>query len=443
MSTVQDVNFWTGTGTEPPKSPPAEFSEADKAVLRGLGTRIAEIAALPVHAETRAMWSALNGLKPAKPMIWIQEPPWNEMQADGELRLQAHDEWARYYEWEMRSLLYTWDHMRADMVIEPVVYSPLVVHNTGFGIFEQVNVAVTDETNPIISRHYNVQIKDEDDLEKIGVPTVIYDQETTERQYEQLSDVLSGIIDVKKRGVNVPVFWIAPWDLLVTWWGVQEVLVDLVERPALVHHAIDRVMDAHLAVLDQLEAQDLLSLNNGYGRVGSGGLGYTDELPQPGYDPAHVRAKDLWGNTTSQILGSVSPRMHWEFAGQYEVRWLSRFGLNYYGCCEPLHRKMSLLEKMPNLRKVSMNFAINLDEAVANMGNRYVFSYKPSPAVFAGDNWDLDEARHDLRMVLDKATSHGCVVEVIMKDISTLRYQPQRLWEWASMAVDLSQQYSS
>jgi len=28
-----------------------------------------------------------------------------------------------------------------------------------------------------------------------------------------------------------------------------------------------------------------------------------------------------------------------------------------------------------------------------------------------------------------------------MKDISTLRYEPQRLWEWAQMASELTEQY--
>jgi hypothetical protein len=443
MPLVQDMNFWTGTGTEPPKGPGTEFSEAEKQVLRSLGGRIAEIASRPQQAETASNWSALNGLHPVKPMIWIQEPPWHEMDVNGELQLQTTSDWARYYEWNMRALLYQWDHMRADMVVEPVLYSPLVVHNTGFGLSENVDIAVTDEANIITSRHYNVQIRDEDDLERIEVPTVIYDPVVTDQQYEQLREIMTGVIDVQKRGVNVPVFWIAPWDLLVTWWGVQEALVDLCDRPELVHKAIDKVMDAHLGVLDQLEEQNLLSLNNTYCRIGSGGLGYTDELPQADYDPGHVRTKDLWGSSTAQVLGSTSPRMHREFGLDYEVRWLSRFGLNYYGCCEPLHRKMHILEQIPNLRKVSMSPFINVDEAVANMGNRYVFSYKPNPAVLAGDNWDLDRARHDLDAVFSKATSHNCVVEVIMKDISTLRYQPQRLWEWAQMATDLSRQYNS
>ena len=100
--------------------------------------------------------------------------------------------------------------------------------------------------------------------------------------------------------------------------------------------------------------------------------------------------------------------MHGEFALQYELRWLGRFGLSYYGCCDPLHRKMAILEKIPNLRKVSMSPFVNIDEAVANVGDRYVFSYKPNPAVFAEENWHLDKAEHELQTVLAKAKAHGC-----------------------------------
>jgi hypothetical protein len=31
----------------------------------------------------------------------------------------------------------------------------------------------------------------------------------------------------------------------------------------------------------------------------------------------------------------------------------------------------------------------------------------------------------------------GCHVEVIMKDISTARYEPKRLWEWEGIAMEV------
>src|ERR1035438_8036138 len=100
-------------------------------------------------------------------------------------------------------------------------------------------------------------------------------------------------------------------------------------------------------------------------RIGSGGLGDTDQLPRPGYSPEHGRAHDLWGSGAAQIFSDVSPRMHWEFSLQYELRWMNRFALNYYGCCDVLHRKMAIMEKIPNLRKASMSPFINPDDARA------------------------------------------------------------------------------
>jgi hypothetical protein len=374
-------------------------------------------------------------------MVWMSDIPWHEMEVEGELHLQTTSEWSRYHEWELRKLIYQWEHMRADMVMEPAVYSPLVVHSTGVGLAEDVDIAVTDEANAVVSRHFNIQMRDEDDPEKIKVPVVTHDSIASEQRYQQLQDIVGGILDVRTRGVNGFAFWVAPWDHLIRAWGVQEALVDFYDRPELVHKAIGKLVDVYLSALDQFEQQNLLTLNNAYNRIGSGGRGYTDDLPQPDYDPDHVRAKDLWGFSAARMFSDVSPRMHWEFALQYEVRWLSRFGLTYYGCCDPLHRKMSILEKIPNLRKVSMSPWVNIDEAVANVGDRYVFSYKPNPAVFAEDTWHLDKARHELETVLTKAKAHGCVVEVIMKDISTLRYEPQRLWEWAAMATEVTDRY--
>src|ERR1035438_4252006 len=87
--------------------------------------------------------------------------------------------------------------MPADMVIEAAVYSPLVVHNSGFGIVEDVSIAMTDEANSIVSRHFNIKIRDEDDLEKIKAPVVSHDARASEQQYRQLRDICDGIIEVR------------------------------------------------------------------------------------------------------------------------------------------------------------------------------------------------------------------------------------------------------
>jgi hypothetical protein len=134
--------------------------------------------------------------------------------------------------------------------------------------------------------------------------------------------------------------------------------------------------------------------------------------------------------------------MHEEFALQYECRYLERFGLTYYGCCEPLDKKMDILRKnVPNLRKVSMSPWIDMDEAAQNVGTDYVFSWKPNPAVFVDEPWDPVAVRRDMRKDLERL--RGLHVEIVMKDISTVRYAPEHLREWSRIAVETAEEFAS
>jgi hypothetical protein len=266
---------------------------------------------------------------------------------------------------------------------------------------------------------------------------VTHDVEASERNYQMLIDLFGDILTIEKRGIVHT--WFSPWDELIRWWDVEEALMDMITRPELVHMAMDRLVSAYLARLRQWQELNLLSLTDGNYRVGSGGPGYTDDLPAPGFDPEHVRTIDQWGCATAQIFSTVSPDMHEAFALQYERRWLEKFGLNYYGCCEPLHDKLGVLASVPNLRKVSMSAWADVDRAVPKMAGKYVFSHKPNPAVFAVDVYDPDHARKNLTDVLDR--TDGCVVEIIMKDVSTVRNDPKRLWKWAEMAKDVAERY--
>ena len=74
--------------------------------------------------------------------------------------------------------------------------------------------------------------------------------------------------------------------------------------------------------------------------------------------------------------------------------------------------------------------------AIENVGTVYVFSYKPNPAILAGDAWDPEFVRKDLVKTLERL--NGLHVEIIMKDISNVRYKPHRLWEWARIASEVA-----
>jgi hypothetical protein len=413
------------------------ISTKDRDILRRLAAEQARIAALPIHKDKAEMWRRLNDRQAVRPMVWINEICWNEMNLDAELTLQCQDAWAQEVELGLRRLLYHWRHLPADMIVDDYIACPLIVRSSGFGLREDVDIVKTDATNDVVSRHFHPHIVNPEDIFKIQMPQVTFEREETERRFAAMCDIFADILPVRKVGFKGR--WFAPWDELIRWWGVEEAMRDLVDRPEMVEAAISRLVDAYLCELDQWEALNLLTRNDDNTRIGSGGYGYTSALPGTVFDPAHPHTANLWVCATAQIFGSVSPRMHWDFALKHELRWLQRWGVTYYGCCEPLDVKMSILRRIPNLRKVSTSPWVNVERAVKEIGADYVMSRKPNPAVLATDVFNVDTARADLVAFLDKA--RGCQVEIILKDISTVRYDPQRLWAWEKMAMQVVEQY--
>lgn len=426
--------------TPMPLAEEIELGSRDKDILRKLASELAVIAALPVHREKAVLWQKLNDLESVRPMVWINEVCWHEMNVNEELTLRCEHPWAREQEVDLRRTLYQWCHLPGDMILSDFLACPLAIHSSDFGIMEQVDIVKTDEESDIVSRHYHIQISDFADLEKIKMPVITHNEQATAFRFAAMNDVYAGIMPVKKVGQTH--IWFTPWDWLIRWWGIEEAMLDLYERPDLVNAAVGRMTDAWMAELDQFVAMNLLSLDCDNTRIGSGGYGYTSQLPGKDYDPAYVKPHNMWGCSNAQIFSEVSPEMHWEFAIKHDMRWLTRFGLTYYGCCEPLDKKMEILRRIPNLRKVSVNYRCNLDRVGRDIGPNYVWSYKPNPAVLAEDGWRPELARAEMVRVAEKAASTGSHLEFIMKDISTVRRHPERLWDWARIAMEVSEQFA-
>lgn len=419
--------------TRNPTGAAPSISGASREILRRLAGELGGIAAAPVHGEKARLWTRLNDLQSVRPMVWINEIPWHEMNFQEEMTIRCVEPWAQQQEFRLRRILYQWRHLPADMIISDYLPCPLVIENTGFGLEEDVDTISTDAANSVISRHFNRQIIQPKDIEKIKPAVVHHNAAATEANYQLMCDVYDGLLPVRKEGIKH--IWYTPWDNLIRWWGVQDAMLDLVDRPEMVNEAVERCAASMHAALDQMIQQNLLSLGVDNTRVGSGGYGYTTALPGANFDSGQVRPMNNWGCSNAQIFSEVSPEMHWEFALRHDIAWLERWGLNYYGCCEPLDFKLDILRRIPRLRKISMNYRIQLRRAVGAVGTDYVFSYKPNPAPLAEDRWRPEVAGNELRQVLEM--TRGMHVEIILKDISTVRYQPQRLWEWQQMAMEL------
>ena len=139
----------------------------------------------------------------------------------------------------------------------------------------------------------------------------------------------------------------------------------------------------------------------------------------------------------AQMFSTVSPDVFWEFEVDYTGRICERFGLVYYGCCDPLDGKMAETRLIPNVRKISMSPWVDEERGAAEIAGDFVYSRKPSPAIFLTENFSADRIRADLVATRDVCEKHGCPLEFILKDISTVCYEPERLFEWARIAMDV------
>jgi len=374
---------------------------------------------MPINEHRRELYRKTNNLEKAKPTVHIYEIPWHEMNVDNELTLRTKDPFCQGIEMDLRRILYSWRHMQGDMVVEPAIEQPPCINDTGFGITEEADIVRPDVNSDVISRRFHVQIKDEGDIEKVKMPVVTFDVERTEQEYQMRCEIFDRILPVQKRGMpfhnraGIRCFWFAPWDDIVRFTGVKEVLIDMFRRPDYVHRIIDRMVSAWLHRLDQYERLGLLQ----------------------------APPIELWGVGAAQIFAAVSPALHEEFALRHEARWYERFGHNFYGCCEPLHDRVDIIKRnIPRLRKISMSPWVDFDRAVETVRDEVVFAWKPNPAVLAAPVWDPEVVRKDMEKKLKKA--ENCVMEIHMKDISTVRYQPQRLWEWAKIASEVTDKYA-
>lgn len=410
--------------------------ERDKDILRELGEEVARIAALPEQRERMELHKKLNALAPERPMVMIDQVCWHEMNVDDELTNQCADDFCRRIEGHLRRVIYQWKHMPGDMVVTPYVDLPKVFSNTGFGIHAEEETAALDPENDVVGHLYHDQLEDENNIEKIREPEVRLDKEATERDRQAAEDIFGGVLKVRMQG---PIPYFPPWDRLAQWRGAQAAVMDLAVRPDYVHALLRRITDVHLSWLDQLESEDILGPHQG--TVHCTGA-WTDELKSSDPDNAHALAADCWTFGMAQIFSTVSPAMHAEFEVPYFNEWAERFGLVYYGCCEPLDDRIDIVRQVKKVRKISMSPWVDVVRGAEAIGTDYVFSRKPSPAWLARDEWRPEEVEADLRQTAEACKQNGCPLEFILKDISTVHYEPRRLWEWSDIARRVVEDYS-
>jgi hypothetical protein len=402
-----------------------DFSPYERKTLRELAGRVAELAARPIEQAKRQLWTKHNDLEEVRPLVFCDpENGWNEIITQD--RIRSEKPLARVWEMALRKEVFWGVEMGDDRVIEPYFDVPYSYSDTGWGIAER---KIGGDNGG--SYTWDHPIKDyEKDFDKLEYPEIHVDYEATERVVALAREIFSDFLEVRLRGI----WW---WSLGLTWdfirlRGLNNLMLDMYDHPEWLHRTMKFLSEGTMHKLDYLETNGLLALNTGGSYVGSGGFGWTTQLPQSDSDPDHIRTIDMWGFCESQETVAVSPQMFGEFIFPYQKPILDRFGLNCYGCCEPIDPRWHIVRTSPRLRRVSTSPWADCSKIAEMLGNKYIISLKPSPTPLAETRMDEDLVRRSLRENL-KAT-RGCRVELIMKDNHTLGGNPNNATRWCRIA---------
>lgn len=424
----------------------------DKERIRGLAEQVASIC--EGSEKKTELWYDHNQLVKGRPLVLVfPESAWQELLPVSSLI--CADPLARNIEWKLLSRLYHYHHFHDDMVFEKRYRVPKKIrYRSILGDWFTTDVfhfhtglcapVSHSEMNPEmgfipVSKYHETQtrswgssiiLSNLKDLENLFQPEVLYQEKESQLEWEKTCDLLGDSLDVELTGMVHISFHFASTYVDLRG-GLMNMLMDFYDYPDLIHQTMSFLVEACLDLIRQYEMQGLFSRNSGNIYHSTGGLTHSRELTG---SADKITTADLWASAEAQELSEVSPGMFEEFVLPYEKRVLSLFGLNGYGCCEPLDDKLGSVLTLPNLRRISCSPSADIRKFAQKIGDRYILSWKPNPAMLVGDFVPSFVEKY-VKEGLDAAK--GCIIEIILKDLMTLPSGVKQIEQWLEIVNHL------
>ena len=423
-------------------------SQKDRKTIRDLALKWMEFASLPVMNDRKRLWKAVHDLKAERPVI-LFETGWIDGFVSPE-EILCEDPFLRRVEQSMRITLRHAEELGDDIVIEPYYRIGWRMNFSDYGVPVDIRSAAHTE-DTALAYSFSFPIAAPDDIAKLKKRTISVDRDRTMMFKGMLEEIMGDVLDVKvggfdpfiyefgdeeygDSGFNGNYFFGLTWQVY-RFIGNQGLLYWPYDAPDAIHKLMSYMLEDRIAMFEYLQDQGLLAPNTDNQMAGPRSYGYVSDLPGP--DSAdNVMLRDLWGWAESQESESISPAMYKEFVLPYLAKLSERFGLVYYGCCERVDDRLDLImDAIPNLRSVSVSGWTDFAKTAEMLGNRYVYSRKPTPAHISGadPNWELLE--QDMKKTC--AVTKDCNLEILFRDVYTTNGDRERLKRWVEMTKSI------
>ena len=415
------------------------ISEKDKNIIRGLAKRWMEIAKSDEMKERKRLWKALKDLKPVRPMVLFETLSVLGFVTDEDITCE--NKLMRNVERTMVYNIRQYDEVKDDIVIEDYYRLAWKVTKSDYGV-----KIIEHKADNSMAYKSNFPIQSTDDFAKLKERNFQVDKELPLALKGVLEEIFGDILPVRIGnydnffpdlgftpftgnnfvGITMDLFKLTGFENMLTW---------VYDCPDEIHKLLRYLCDDRLRFYKWMKDEKLLDFNSDNQFAGPSSYGYVSKLPEVDSKKS-LEFKDLWAWPESQETTTVSPKMFDEFFLPYIAEVSNMFGMAYYGCCEPLHDRIEYIMKaMPNLRAVSVSGWSDLYKMGEILGNKYVYSRKPTPSFISGKNPDWSSAEKDIKDTY-AATKNGCL-EVIVRDVYDINGDIPRIRKWVDMTKSI------
>jgi hypothetical protein len=352
--------------------------------------------------------------------------------------LLCEGKWARNIEKDLRTIKYAIEVIKDDSFVLPwIEYSPDISAGD-FGIPSGIHRSAGEDK---IAFNYQPALKtlDDEEFKRLHYREFKWNKDEEEQKRGILLDIFDGIAKVRRR-LNGWQAVLPMTSKAFDFVGLEGFMMLIYDNPDGLRRLMNFIKEDYYRYIRFLDEKGLLNLNNDSDYIGSGCMGCSNLLPASDYK-GKVRTKDMWYYCESQESVNISPDHFGEFVFPHIKELAELFGRVYYGCCEPVDPVWDYVSTISNLQRVSVSPWANEEKMGKFCKERKtVYSRKMPPPLFMAEKFNEDDAvSRSIEHTVDCA--EGVRLEFILRDIYTLKNEPDRFRKWVELVREGSKKH--
>lgn len=412
----------------------------DRELLKPLIDQLLALAERPDQEPKKQLWARFNALQPVDKVPvcitfeGIPAPQWDLL--FGPDHLQCKTELARRIEFDLKTRVWMARNVPDDHVVWPaILVSATQAAPPDWG----VPLHWRPSNDPLGAKEIVAPFADRINLEKLRHPRTEIDEPATQDRLAQAAELVEHRLAVHPR---YPTLGEAVFDDAVRLRGMEQIFLDLIDRPQLIHELMRFITDS--VVADHQRRQD-----RGWINAPPDPTGRYQMVPvfrhiaaylPPDFADRKPLLRDEWAYVTAQTSAGLGPEMYARFVHQYNCRLAELFtaGTVYYHGCEQLDQKLDSIARLPNLRRHHVSPWSSVELAAEKFAGSVLLEVHAHPTeVFFGA--EADDMRREIERLLKSAAGHPLCLN--LSDIHSLGGNPHTLRTWAQIAQDTVENY--